>query len=222
MYQLIIIGASGHGKVVADIARLCGYKKIDFLDDNQSLKNCGTYKVIGLVKDLKKYINDMTCFFVAIGDNKIRKLIQNEIEALGGKIGTLIHPDAVIANDVEIGRGSVLMAGTVINSGAIIGNGCVINTASSVDHDCKVGEFVHIAVGAHLSGSVKIQEITWVGAGATISNNVSICGNCMIGAGAVVVEDITTVGVYIGVPAKISKNLFVKESNINDENFSSY
>ena len=114
------------------------------------------------------------------------------------------------------------MAVTVINSGAIIGNGCVIYTASSVDHDCKVGEFVHIAVGAHLSGSVKIQEITWVGAGATISNNVSICGNCMIGAGAVVVEDITTVGVYIGVPAKISKNLFVKESNINDENFSSY
>ena len=175
------------------------------MDDNQGIKNCGTYKVIGQVNDFKKFINDLTCFFVAIGNNKIRKQFQNEIEALGGRIGTLIHPDAVVANDVQIGRGSVLMAGTVINSGAIIGTGCIINTASSVDHDCKIGEFVHIAVGAHLSGSVKIQEVTWIGAGATVSNNINICGNCLIGAGAVVVEDIITEGVYIGVPAKYQR-----------------
>ena len=79
--------------------------------------------------------------------------------------------------------------------------GCIINTCSSVDHDCVIGDFVHIAVGSHLSGTVKVGDATWIGAGATVSNNVSICGRCMIGAGAVVVDDITESGTYMGVPA---------------------
>ena len=84
----------------------------------------------------------------------------------------------------------------------MIGEGCIINTACSIDHDCKLGNFVHVAVGAHLAGSVTVGERTWVGAGATISNNISICGECMIGAGAVVVKDIAENGTYVGVPAK--------------------
>ena len=89
--------------------------------------------------------------------------------------------------------------------GAKIGQGCIINTASSVDHDCVLGDFVHVAVGAHLCGTVTIGNATWIGAGATVSNNVNICGECTIGAGAVVVKDITEPGTYIGVPARIKR-----------------
>ena len=94
------------------------------------------------------------------------------------------------------------MAGAVINPGTHIGKGCIINTCSSVDHDCIVGDYVHIAVGSHLCGTVIVGDGTWIGAGATVSNNVSICTNCIIGAGAVVVNDIKECGTYVGVPAR--------------------
>ena len=94
------------------------------------------------------------------------------------------------------------MAGAVINSGAKIGECVIINTCSSVDHDCVVDDFAHVAVGAHLCGTVNVGESTWICAGATVSNNVNICGNCTIGAGAVVVKDIEEEGTYIGVPAR--------------------
>ena len=94
------------------------------------------------------------------------------------------------------------MAGTVINPGARIGKGCIINTCSCVDHDCEVGDYVHIAVGSHLCGTVSVGNGTWIGAGATVSNNVSICSNCMIGAGSIVVKNIDLAGTYFGVPAR--------------------
>ena len=94
------------------------------------------------------------------------------------------------------------MAGAVINPGVRIGKGCIINTCSSMDHDCVVGDYVHIAVGSHLCGTVSVGDGTWIGAGATVSNNVSICSDCMIGAGAVVIKDIKESGTYVGVPAK--------------------
>ena len=100
---------------------------------------------------------------------------------------------------------TVIMAGAVVNPGASVGKGCIVNTCSSVDHDCRVGDYVHIAVGAHLCGTVAVGEGTWIGAGSTVSNNVSVCGECMIGAGAVVVRDITEAGTYLGVPAKKKK-----------------
>ena len=203
MNRLIIIGASGHGRVVADIACLCGYRRIDFLDDNKSLRNCGKYKVIGPGKEFTEFVNEDTEFFVAIGDTKIRQKIQKGIEKAGGKIITLIHPNAVIAEDVQIGKGSVCMAGTVVNSKTKIGEGCIVNTSSSVDHDCTIGNYVHIAVGVHLSGTVKVGDRVWIGAGATISNNVDICKDCMIGAGTVVVRSIEKSGVYIGIPARL-------------------
>lgn len=197
MKRLIIIGASGHGKVVADIARLQEYEDIVFLDDNQTLTSCGKYPVIGKSNDVNKFEGNV---IIAIGNTKIRKRLQQSID--NHRLTTLIHPNAVIAKDVNISYGSVIMAGVIINSGTIIGKGCIINTASSVDHDCSIGEFSHVAVGAHLAGNVKIGNETWIGAGAIVSNNIKICDNCIIGAGAVVVNDIKENGIYIGVPAK--------------------
>lgn len=196
MKRLLIVGASGHGKVVADIARLSGYGDITFLDDNPEIKQCGGYPVIGSCAKVNALDGDV---IVAIGNAPIREKLQKTIQK--ERMATLIHPSAVVS-DAVIGRGTVVMAGAVINPGAVIGEGCIINTASSVDHDCRIGSYVHIAVGAHIAGSVEIGDETWIGAGATVSDNVSICGGCMIGAGAVVVEDITEPGTYVGVPAR--------------------
>lgn len=197
--RLLIIGASGHGKVIADIAVKCGYKDIVFLDDNENVKECAGFPVIGKVSDAVTMEEDK---IVAIGNAEIRQKIQNQLSNLV----TLIHPSAVVSRRVKIGEGTVIMAGAVINSDVVIGKGCIINTGASVDHDCKLEDFVHVSVGAHVAGTVAIGRKTWIGAGATISNNVSICGHCMIGAGAVAVKDIIEPGTYVGAPVKKIKD----------------
>lgn len=195
MNRIVLIGAGGHGKVVADIARAHGYEEIIFLDDTDKPLSQGK------VSDYIKYKDD-AAYIVTIGNSRIRERVQKMLQADGCKVVTLIHPSAVIGSDVTIGIGTVVMAGTVINAGARIGDGVIVNTCASVDHDCEVGDYVHVAVGAHLAGTVQIEQHTWIGAGATISNNLNICEGCMIGAGAVVVKDIEEEGTYVGVPAK--------------------
>lgn len=193
--KLVIIGASGHGKVIADIAVKNGYEDIVFLDDDESVKECAGFPVEGKTNEGEKIDGDKV---VAIGNAETREKIQEEMK----DVITLIHPDAVISRRVEIGEGSVIMAGAVINSDAVVGKGCIINTGASVDHDCVLGDFVHVSVGTHLCGTVTVGDKTWIGAGAIISNNVNICGNCVIGVGAVVIKDIEEPGTYVGVPAK--------------------
>ena len=193
--KITIIGASGHGKVAADIAKLRGYDDIMFLDDDLARISCGPYPVVGGT--------DITVdgdIFIAVGNPKDRRRLSR-----GRKPVTLIHPSAVVAEDAVIGAGTVIMAGAVINPGAVIGCSCIINTCASVDHDCVLGDFVHVAVGAHVCGTVTVGENAWIGAGSIVINNICICGNCTVGAGAVVVRDIDVPGTYIGVPAKLHK-----------------
>lgn len=195
MNRLIIIGASGHGKVVADIAVLNGYEDIVFLDDDENAIECAGYPVVGRSDQASD-----GGVFIAVGNAETRKRL---MELYGDRNQPiLIHPSAVVAKDVEIGEGSVVMAGAVINPGVRIGRGVIVNTSSSIDHDCVVFDYCHISVGAHLSGTVVVGEGTWIGTGATVSNNINICGGCMIGAGAVVIKDIVEPGTYVGVPAK--------------------
>ena len=197
MRRLVIIGASGHGKVIADIAKKLGYSEIVFLDDDESVHECSGYPVLGRSSEVGTIEADV---IVGIGNAGVRERIQKSIS--NEKLTTLIHPDAVIAEDVVVGKGTVIMAGAVVNPGARIGKGCIVNTCSSVDHDCNVGNYVHIAVGSHLCGTVTVGNSTWVGAGAIVSNNVGICSDCMIGAGAVIVKNIDLAGTYIGNPAR--------------------
>ena len=196
--KLMIIGASGHGKVVADIAEKNGYDEIEFYDDNPILKCCGKWPIVGSLEKL----DDDTKFplFVAIGNSEIRKRIMEKY--VDRNIVTLIHPNAVIAEDVTIGKGTVVIAGAVINASARIGDGCIINTCSSVGHDCTLKDYAHVAPGAHICGASEIGNESWIGAGSTVINNVNICDHCMLGAGTVVVTDITESGTYVGVPAK--------------------
>lgn len=194
MERLIIVGASGHGKVIADMALRNGYTDIVFLDDNPDIRECAGFPVIGRTADITKLDGDK---IVAIGNPVVRERIQSTIQTV-----TLVHPDAAISRRVTLGEGTVVMAGAVVNSDAVIGKGCIINTGASVDHDCKLANFVHISVGAHVAGTCRIGQRTWIGVGATVSNNITVCGDCMIGAGSVVVRDIVEPGTYVGCPAK--------------------
>ena len=199
--QLVIIGARGHGKVVADIAwNLKKYQKIIFLDDDDTLKESMGIPVVGKSTEMYKYA-DSSDVFVAVGNVDVRKRLLEYLWNIGAEVPTLVHPRAVIGNSVSLGAGTVVMAGAVINPDAMVGKGCVINTCASVDHDCMIGDYTHIAVGAHLAGNVRVGEKAWIGAGATVKNNIDICDNCIIGAGAVVVKNLKSAGTYIGVPA---------------------
>lgn len=199
MKELIILGASGHGKVAADIARRNGYDSIRFLDDDENLTECGGYPVIGTCREFEEYDS---VFFVAIGNAAIRQKFQEKLTECGKTFATLIHPNAVLGENVRIGTGTIIMAGAVVNPCSCIGQGCIINTGASVDHDCMVEDYVHISVGAHLAGTVHIGARTWVGIGAVVSNNLSVTADCMIGAGAVVVKDVRESGTYVGLPAR--------------------
>ncbi|MFZ2715272.1 MAG: acetyltransferase [Streptococcus suis] len=200
--KLIIIGASGHGKVVADIAiKMNKWQSIAFLDDDQSIKTSMGLEVIGKTADAFTY-KDEADFFVAIGSNTTREKIQEKLIEEGLNVVSLIHPNSVIGTDVEIGIGSVVMAGVVINSSSRIGDGCIINTSASLDHDNVIEDYVHISPGVRTAGSVGIGKGAWLGIGSVVSNNVNICSGCKVGAGAVVVKHITEPGTYVGVPVR--------------------
>lgn len=199
---LVIIGAGGHGKVVADVAQQTSYKdNVCFLDDDGGLTECGGFPVVGRSREADAYI-EKADVFVAVGNPATRQTMLEHLRRKGASVPVLCHPKAVIGNDVKIGEGTVVMAGAVINPGSIVGRGCIINTCASVDHDCQVGDYVHVSVGAHLAGTIRIGERTWIGVGAVVSNNIVISRDCMIGAGAVVIKDIRQPGTYIGVPAR--------------------
>lgn len=201
--QVIIIGASGHGKVVADTVLQSGDHIYGFLDDNLELGvSFIGFPVLGTVDCFGDYPD--VEFVVAIGNAKIRKKIVEKLADVSWY--TAIHPRAIISPlDTFIGEGTVVMAEAVINAGAKIGNHCIINTGAVVEHDNKIEDFVHVSVGAKLAGTVHIGKGTWIGIGATVKNDVTICEECMIGAGAVVVKDICKAGTYIGIPARREK-----------------
>lgn len=200
--KLLIIGASGHGKVVADIAlKMNRWQNVAFLDDDDTIKKSIGLEVIGKTSDALRYKDDAV-FFVAIGNNATREMMQEKLEDIGLEFATLIHPSAVIGAEVAIGTGTVVMPGAVINSCGIIGKGCIINTSSSVDHDNVIEDYVHISPGANLAGTVTVGKGSWIGIGSSISNNIHICSKCKIGAGAVVINDIIESGSYVGVPVR--------------------
>lgn len=196
--DVIIIGASGHGRVIADIVRLRGDRILGFLDDRTDITQWVGAPILGAVCDYVRYPE--AAFIVAIGNGDIRQRIVSAMTDV--RWYTAIHPQAILAGDVSIGEGSALMAGSILNPGATVGAHCIINTGAIVEHDCTVESFAHISVGAKLAGTVHIGKNAWIGIGAIVNNNLSVCENCTVGAGAVVVKSITEAGTYVGVPAR--------------------
>lgn len=199
--RLIIIGAGGHGKVIADNAAKNGYTDICFLDDHAT-GNCMGFPIIGTVADIPARNDGKTDFVIAVGNNETRKRIAEAHEV---NWVTLIHPSAQIALNVAIGKGTVVMANAVINVCAAVGEHCIINSGAIVEHDNVIGDYVHISPNAALGGAVQVGDLTHVGIGAVVRNNIRICDRCTIGAGAVVVKDIKSRGTYVGIPSRIIK-----------------
>lgn len=198
MNRLVIIGAGGHGKVIADNAIKNGYSDICFVDD-RATGECMGFPVIGTSADVEKLNDGKTDFVLGIGNNTIREKIASKFDV---NWITLIHPSAQVAAHVSIGRGTVVMAGAVINACASIGNHCIINTGAIVEHDNVIGDYVHLSPRVALGGTVRVGALTHVGIGAAVRNNIRICGMSTIGAGAVVVKDIDCCGIYVGVPVR--------------------
>lgn len=198
MNRLIIIGAGGHGKVIADSALKNGYTDICFVDDHAT-GECMSFPIIGTSADIEKLNDEKTDFVIGIGNNAVRKKIAEKYDV---NWVTIIHPSAQIATYVSIGKGTVVMAGAVINVCTTVGEHCIINTSAVVEHDNVIGDYVHISPCVKLGGTVKVGEQTHVGIGATVSNNIDICHNCIVGAGTVVVRNIENSGTYLGVPAR--------------------
>lgn len=196
--RLVIIGAGGHGKVIADIALKNGYVNICFVDDNATGYVMG-FPIIGTSIEIERLNDGNTDFVIGIGNNATRKLIAEKYDV---NFVTLVHPSAQIGVNVSIGKGTVVMAGAVINVCSTVGEHCIINTGAIVEHDNVIEDYVHISPKSALGGTVRVGALSHIGIGATVKNNTDICGGCVIGAGAVVIRNITEGGIYVGVPAK--------------------
>lgn len=204
--ELLIYGASGHAKVVIDIVERQGvYRIIGLIDDapERHGQEFFGYRVLGGQEVLKGH---RRCgILVAIGDNKARERIHNQVKALGYELAQAIHPSVQRARDVSIGPGTVIMAQVAINSGTVIGEGVIVNTGATIDHDCRVGDFAHIAPGVHLAGNVTVGALTQIGIGACAIPGVRIGERTLIGAGAAIVTDIPDGVVAVGVPARVMR-----------------
>ena len=156
--SLLIVGAGGHGKVVAEMARDCGYEEIAFLDDNSN-------EAIGKSSEMQKFTSSYKEAFVAIGNNQMRGEILMQLKAAGYEIPVLIHPSAYISKTAKIQRGTVVEPKAVINTNADIDEGCIISVGAIVDHDTELEECVHINAGAIVKAGTKVKQFQKIDAG---------------------------------------------------------
>ena len=199
-HPLIIVGCGGHGRVVADIARAAGQHVIGFLDDDPTAKKTGCV-ILGTVRGaLLRYI-DGHQFVVGIGANPARRHISERILAAGGRLGTLVHPTAILAPDVSIDVGTVVMAGAIVNTGSTIGRFSVVNTGAILDHDNVVEDNVHISPGCSLAGGVVCRRDSFIGTGASIIPRVVIGEGAVVAAGAAVIRNVEPSTLVAGCPA---------------------
>lgn len=203
--KLLILGAGGHGLVVADAAIKMGvWSEVNFLDDNENLKlQIPNIAVIGNISELKKFKKKYQDVFIAIGDNCHRLKLLRELVADGISVPVIKHPSSIISSCSELASGCFLAANSVLGVGAKLGLGCIINSSATVDHENILADCVHISPGAHLGGGVKVGECSWVGIGASIREQVSIGANVMVGAGAAVIGDVEDNLQVVGVPARV-------------------
>lgn len=212
MEKIILIGGGGHCKVIID-AVLKGqqYEIEGIIDPNISIgKKVLNIPVIGNDGNLSDIYNrGVKNAFIAVGSTgdfptiRRREEIHEQLKAIGFNLPTIVHPAAVIAEQCSLDEGVFVAAGAVINPGTRAGKNVIVNTLSSIDHDCQVADFVHIAPGANLSGGVTIGRFTHIGVGTVVNQGINIGCNCLIGSGSVVVRDIEDNSKAFGNPCKV-------------------
>lgn len=196
MKKIYIYGASGHGLVVADIARACGYEDMIFIDD-------GKNEFLSF-ENIKGNVDVPVS--LAIGDNKIRAKLFDKVTSSGFKVVSLIHPSAIISSNVSIDVGTVVMPHVVVNANAKICKGVILNSGCIIEHECIIDNFVHISPNVALGGDVRVGEFTHIGIGSNVLQGISIGKNNIIGGGSMVIKNIEDDKKVVGVPAmEISK-----------------
>lgn len=204
MKRLAILGASGHGKVVADIAELSGWDEVIFFDDAwPKIKNNSVWPIKGNTESLLDTIQYYEGVFVAIGNNEIRLQKLNVFKQKNIPLPPIIHPHAIVSRYAKINDACVICAGAVVNADVSIGFGSILNTGCSVDHDCVLAEAAHISPGTNLAGGTVIGQCAWIGIGVVTRQLITVGSNAVIGAGSVVVKDVAPNTVVVGNPAKI-------------------
>ena len=207
--KIVILGAGGHGQVVADMiaagARAGGevLELAGFLDDDPALLGAEVdgAPVLGSLASVGRLAID--AFIVAIGRNSARARIDTSLQASGRSVVSICHPRAVISRNVAIGDGAMISAGAIVITGSRIGRGVILNTGCTVDHHSRIGDYAHVAPGAHLGGEVSVGACSLIGIGAVILPRCRIGAGCTIGAGAVVIGDVPDGATAVGVPARL-------------------
>jgi sugar O-acyltransferase (sialic acid O-acetyltransferase NeuD family) len=201
---MVILGAGGHGMVVADLCDCLGsWEEIVFLDDRYpEVAVCGDWRVVGKMSAITSAAADGNAFALGIGGNSTRMRFFEILRRQNSEPFALIHPSAAVSRRTRIGAGSVVLATAAVNAGATIGVGSIINTGASVDHECHLQEGVHVCPGARLAGAVRVGSLAMIGIGSSVKQGVTIGAGAVVGAGAAVVGDVPPGCVVAGVPAK--------------------
>lgn len=203
--SLVIVGASGHGKVIADLAELLGFSVYFYDDAYPNKKYIEHWPIHGSCDDLITGRNTGDYFsddvVIAIGDNKIRQHKYLYLQENGFNLISLIHPTAFVSKYATLAPGTVVFAGAIINAFAKVGVGCIINTSSIIEHDCVISDFVHICPNVALAGGVYVGSKSWIGIGTQVRQLITIGDNCMIGAGSTVVKNLPNNITAFGSPA---------------------
>lgn len=204
--RLLLYGASGHGRVVADAARAAGFELVGWADDDEGRRGheVGGVPVLATsTTEAAQVARDQGALVVVtVGDNGARARLFTALIEAGAEVATVIHPRSVIAPSASLGVGSVVLAGAVVNPGASVGRNAILNTACSVDHDCQLGDHVHLSPGVHLGGTVIVGPGAHLGVGVSVRNNTRIGAWTLVGVGAAVVGDLPDGVVAYGVPAR--------------------
>ncbi|MFY0990306.1 acetyltransferase [Halomonas sp. C05BenzN] len=201
--HLAILGASGHGKVVADIAMQSGWREVTFYDDAwPDRTRLEHWSVRGDIEGLLTRLSRFDGVVVAIGNNAVRQAKLERLADADARLATLVHPRATVSPLARLGAGTVVVAGAVVNAFAELGPGSIVNTGATVGHDCRLDACVHVAPGANVAGDVSVGRGSWIGVGAAVRQGVHIGEAVMVGAGAAVVADIADGLTVAGVPAR--------------------
>lgn len=205
MSHLAILGASGHGKVIADTASLDSHwKSISFFDDSYpNSPNVPPWDIIGNTASLLDKLDQFSGVIIGIGNNTIRQQKHELLASRHAPITKIIHPSAYISPYSKLSEGCVVFANAVINIHTTIGCSSIINTGATIDHDCKLADYTHISPGSHLAGNIQVGKYSWIGIGSSIRQGINIGENVIIGAGSTVVKNIPDHQVVAGTPAKL-------------------
>lgn len=204
---VIIVGAGGHGRVIADALLAEGRPVLGFTDNDATswgTMRCGA-PVLGNDDVLQQHPPQTVLLANGLGTTRVSTLRRDvflKLKAQGYRFASVVHPSAMVSPQARIEEGAQIMARAVVQTGSCVAANAIINTGTIVDHDCSIGAHTHVATGAILSGGVAVGENCHIGAGATIIQGVTLGDHCLVAAGAVVVRDAAARSRLAGVPAR--------------------